>query len=198
MELKPLTIRLGLQMPASLLVRRSFKTVFAGTLGVVGLATLTLAGSHIRIPIEPVPITLQTLFVLLAGALVGSFRGFLSQTLYVTAGLLGVPLFAGAVTGLAALSGPTGGYLVGFVLAPFVVGKLIDRRAGFPWALFVFSIGALMILALGVLHLALFYTRDVWTAMEVGLLPFAVGDAAKVFAAASIYGSYRRLRSRRQ
>jgi biotin transport system substrate-specific component len=196
MDLKPLTIRLGLQTPASLLVPRSCKTVFVETLGVVGLASLTLAGAHIRIPIEPVPITLQTLFVLLAGALAGSFRGFLSQTLYVTAGLLGVPLFAGAVTGLAALSGPTGGYLAGFVLAPFVVGKLIDRRAGFSWTLLVFSIGALMILALGVLHLALFYTRDVWTAIEVGLLPFAVGDAAKVFAAASIYGSYSRFRSR--
>jgi biotin transport system substrate-specific component len=135
------------------------------------------------------------LFVLLAGALAGSFRGLLSQTLYVTAGVLGIPLFAGAATGLAVLSGPTGGYLAGFVLVPFVVGTLIDRRRGFAWTLFVFSVGSLLILALGVLHLALFYAPNVWTAIQVGFIPFLVGDAAKVFAAASIYGSYVRFRS---
>jgi len=197
MELKPLSIRPG-SLGVSSSLPRSCRTVLTRTLGVVGLAGLTWVGSHIRIPIGLVPITLQTLFVLLAGALVGSFRGSLSQTLYVTAGVLGVPLFAGTVAGLAVLSGPTGGYLAGFVLAPLVVGKLIRMRKGFAWSLFVFAVGSLLILALGVLHLALFYAPNLRTAIQVGLLPFLVGDAAKIFAAASIYSSYTRLRSNRR
>jgi biotin transport system substrate-specific component len=197
MQLKPLTIRPG-SLAVNLSLPRSCKAVLAGTLGVVGFAGLTWVGSQIRIPIGPVPITLQTLFVLLAGALVGSFRGWLSQTLYVTAGSFGLPVFAGTVGGLAVLSGPTGGYIVGFVVAPLVVGKLISARKGFAWSVFVFTLGSLLILALGVLHLAFFYTPNLWTAIQVGLLPFLAGDAAKIFAAASIYSSYRRFRSNRR
>ena len=197
MEQKPRTIRAG-ALTEELPISHTVRNVLGGTLGIVGLASLTLIGSHVRIPIEPVPITLQTLFVLLAGAFIGSFRGFLSQALYVTGGMFGVPLFAGAAAGFAVLSGPTGGYLAGFVVAPFVVGSLIGRRRGFAWTLLVFSAASLLILALGVIHLALFYTRNIWTAFQVGFLPFLAGDAAKVFAAASIYKSYTRLRSSRR
>jgi len=197
MAQRPHTIRAG-SLTEDLPISSTVKNAFRAAFGVVGLAGLTLIGSHVRIPIEPVPITLQTLFVLLAGAFIGSFRGFLSQALDVMGGIFGVPLFAGAAAGLAVLSGPTGGYLAGFVVAPFVVGSLIDRRRGFAWTLFVFSAASSLILALGVIHLALFYTRDIWTAIQVGFLPFLAGDAAKVFAAASIYKSYTRLRSSRR
>lgn len=171
--------------------------ILAAILGVGGFALLTALGAHIRIPLVPVPITLQTLFVLLSGAVIGPRYGSLSQSLYVGLGITGVPLFAGATTGLAVLSGPTGGYLLGFVLAPFIVGGLIQRRSGFVWRGLVFTIGTLVILALGVIHLTLFYTHHLGQALVVGLLPFLVGDAFKLLAATSIYGSFRLLRRSR-
>ena len=92
--------------------------------GAVALFALLIAvGAHIRIPLEPVPITLQTLFVLLAGAIAGPALGTLSQGLYVAGGVFGIPILAGSVAGLAVLSGPTGGYLVGFAAAAWFVGR---------------------------------------------------------------------------
>jgi biotin transport system substrate-specific component len=171
------------------------KNVVVSAGGVALLALLTALGAHIRIPLEPVPITLQTLFVLLAGAVAGPALGALSQGLCLAGGVPGVPLLAGSVAGLAVLSGPTGGYLVGFVAAAWFVGRFIGRRPGFGWRVFVFGTGSALILALGVLHLALFTAADFPTALRLGFLPFVPGDAAKTLAAASIYGSYRRLRS---
>jgi biotin transport system substrate-specific component len=165
---------------------------------IAALAALTWIGAYVRIPLEPVPITLQTLFVLLAGALAGPGRGSVSQGVYVAAGLFGLPLFAGAVSGLAVIAGPTGGYLAGFVVSPIVVGWLLPRRKGFGWSLFVFAVGSMVTLALGVAHLAIFFTHDLWTAARWGLLPFLAGDAAKSFAAASIYSSYKKLHSPRR
>jgi biotin transport system substrate-specific component len=173
------------------------KTVVASAGAVALLALLTAVGAHIRIPLQPVPITLQTLFVLLAGALAGPALGFLSQGVYLAGGVLGIPLLAGSAAGLAVLSGPTGGYLVGFVAAAWFVGRFIGKRSGFGWSVFVFAAGSAIILALGVLHLALFAAGDLSTAIRVGFLPFVPGDAAKTLAAASIYGSYRRLRAAR-
>ncbi|MCH7819743.1 MAG: biotin transporter BioY, partial [Candidatus Marinimicrobia bacterium] len=85
-----------------------------------GFALLTALGALIRIPLPftPIPITLQTFFVLLAGAMLGSKRGTLSQMVYVFAGAAGIPIFAGMSSGLALLAGPTGGFLAGFLLAP--------------------------------------------------------------------------------
>jgi biotin transport system substrate-specific component len=165
--------------------------------GAVLVACLTAVGAEIRIPLQPVPITLQTLFVLLSGAVLGSRFGSLSQAFYIGLGMLGAPLLAGATAGLAVVTGPSGGYLFGFVLAAVLVGRLISLRAGFRWHLAVFSMGAAVILALGVIHLTAFYTRDIGVAVKVGLLPFLLGDALKVFAAASIYGSFTRLSGRR-
>ncbi len=179
---------------------RSLGEPASGVLGrhlvvVAALAALTWIGAYIRIPLEPVPITLQTLFVLLAGALAGPGRGSASQGVYVAAGLFGVPLFAGAVTGLAVVTGPTGGYLAGFVITPLIVGWLLRRRLGFGWSLFVFALGSIVTLTLGVAHLAVFFTHDLRAAVRWGLVPFLVGDAAKSFAAASIYSAYKGLRS---
>lgn len=158
-------------------------------------ALLTWAAAEVRIPLQPVPITLQTLVVILAGALIGAGRGTASQMVYLGLGVAGVPLFAGASAGLAVLAGPTGGYLLGFIVAPIIVGRCMGARAGFARALVVFSVGAAAILTLGVIHLAVFYTGDLWAAARVGLFPFVLGDALKVLAAASVYCTYRRLRA---
>ena len=93
---------------------------------------LTTLGAFIRIPLpfSPVPITLQTFFVLLSGALLGANLGITAQLSYVCLGLSGLPIFTGTGSGALYLFGPTGGYLAGFVLASFLLGKTIKYSRG--------------------------------------------------------------------
>jgi biotin transport system substrate-specific component len=174
----------------------SRNTVVA-TAAVVAFAVLTFVGANVYIPLTPVPVTLQTLFVLLAGAIAGSRRGAISQALYVGAGSAGLPLFAGFSGGWAVLAGPTGGYLLSFLFIPLLVGAAIARSDTLRWQVFVFSSATAAIFVCGVVHLALFYTRDVFAAVQVGVLPFLPGAVFKIVAATSIYRSYRALSGRR-
>jgi biotin transport system substrate-specific component len=158
--------------------------------GVVAFTGLTAVGAHIYLPLTPVPMTLQTLFVLLAGAVIGGRRGALSQTAYVALGAFGVPLFAGSLGGWGVLAGPTGGYLVSFAVVPFVVGALLRSSRSTARQVLAFSVGTALIFAMGVAHLAVFWTHDVAQALRVGLLPFIPGAVFKIVAATSISRSY--------
>ena len=155
----------------------------------LAFAGLTALGAYIVIPIQPVPITMQTLFVLLAGASIGRGWGSLSQWLYVGLGIVGIPMFAGGASGLGILGGPTGGYLIAFLVTPWVVGTLLRRSDRLVWQAFAFVVGKLVILTLGVTHLTLFYTHDLAQSVAVGVLPFLPGAAFKIVAALSIYRS---------
>jgi biotin transport system substrate-specific component len=165
------------------------RRVVAGV-GFAALFTaLTVVGAYIEIPLKPVPITMQTLFVLLAGASIGAGWGSLSQVMYVALGIAGLPVFAGGASGAAILAGPTGGYLLSFLVAPWVIGTLLRRSNRIAWQLFAFTAGKLVILAMGVTHLALFYTHDLGQALAVGVVPFLPGGVFKVLAALSIHRS---------
>jgi biotin transport system substrate-specific component len=140
--------------------------------------------AQIVIPLQPVPITGQTFGVLLIGALLGRKRGTLALLTYLAQGGMGLPVFAGGTGGLARLAGPTGGYLIGFVVAAFVVGWLSekgwDRR--FTTTAIAMLIGNAVIYALGLPWLAAFVG---WEAvLRVGLFPFIGGDLLKVILAA--------------
>jgi biotin transport system substrate-specific component len=152
-------------------------------------AALTVVGANIVIPIEPVPITLQTLFVLLAGASMGAGWGSLSQWMYIALGVIGLPVFAGGAAGAAVLAGPTGGYLISFLIAPWVIGTLLRRSNRIGWQVFSFAVGKVVILTLGVAHLTLFYTHDLAQSLAVGVVPFLPGAAIKIAAAVSIHRS---------
>jgi len=152
-------------------------------------AALTVVGANIVIPIEPVPITLQTLFVLLAGASIGGGWGSLSQWMYIGLGVAGLPMFAGGTSGLGAIAGPTGGYLLAFLVAPWVIGAMLRRSNSIGWQVVSFSAGTLVILALGVAHLTCFYTHNLGQSLAVGVLPFLPGAAMKIAAAVSIHRS---------
>ena len=148
------------------------------------LLVAALAQVSIPLPFTPVPITGQTFAVLLVGAALGARRGAASLGLYVAQGAFGLPVFAGGASGLAKLTGPTGGYLVGFGAAAYVVGFLagrgLDRRL---WtALGAFVIGELVIYLVGVPWLAQFIGWD--KALVGGLWPFLPGDAVKAVLAA--------------
>lgn len=177
--------------------RATVGPLVVGLTGAVVFAILTWVGANVYVPLEPVPVTLQTLFVLLAGAFIGTRYGLASQLLYVTAGAAGLPAFAGGAAGWAILTGPTGGYLLSFLVAPVVVSVVIRRNPGLVGQAAAFTLGTMVIFALGISHLALFYTHDVAAAVQVGLVPFIPGAFLKIAAAISIYGVYGAWRHRR-
>ncbi len=170
-------------------------SAYAGisTLLVILFAFLTAVGALVRIPLPftPVPITLQVLFVLLAGAFLGGVRGSISQVLYVAWGALGLPLFAGAY-GLAAIVGPTGGYLVGFIPAALMAGWLLKRAHTVFETWFCFFAASLIILACGFLHMTIFYTHNIHMSLVMGVWPFIIGDIIKVTLATAIYSQLKK------
>jgi biotin transport system substrate-specific component len=169
--------------------------VVLGSLVVAALAQLSL-----RLPFTPVPVTGQTLAVLLVGASLGSVRGGASVLLYLAQGAAGLPVFAEGKAGAAFLvmADPlhtTGGYLWGFVLAAFVVGFLAergwDRRLGS--AIGAMLIGEVIVFALGVAWLAAALGVPLQApgqtfndALEFGLYPFVVGEIAKLLIAGGL------------
>lgn len=153
--------------------------IIAGSLLVALFAQI-----RIPLPFTPVPITGQTFAVLLVGAALGANRGAASLVLYTLEGIAGLPVFTGGAAGLAQLAGPTGGYLIGFIAAAYVVGLLAERGLDRQWrtALVPFLIGSLVIYAFGVLWLAVYLGLP--DAIAKGLLPFIIGDTIKLVLAA--------------
>lgn len=148
------------------------------------MAALTAAGAYMVIPIGPVPIVLQNLFVLLSGLLLGSRWAAASMGTYLLAGVLGLPVFAGGSGGLTKFMGPTGGYLVGFLLAAYIVGLVAERSRGNIWVnLLGLVAGSLMIYLCGVSWLKLVLGISVTKALAMGMFPFLPGDALKIGAA---------------
>ena len=180
------------------------RPVLTGIVGAVVVAGLTAAAARfsITLPHSPVPMTLQTVVVLCAAAFVGPAYGTLAMALYVGAAAIGLPVLEKGGAGFAAVTGPTAGYLLGFVLAPSVVGVVAGPRRSSFWrraARFACGVGlgTVVILALGVAWLALGVGLGVSRAVEVGLAPFAGAALAKGALASVIGSAVDQLRSRR-
>jgi biotin transport system substrate-specific component len=167
--------------------------LWQAVLVVAGSALIALAAQiAIPLPFSPVPVTGQTFAVLLVAAALGARLGPASVALYVGEGLAGLPVFAGGTAGLARLTGPTGGYLVGFVVAALVVGRLAqlgwDRRI--VTAVVAMLAGEVVIYAFGLAWLSRFPLSV--GLLEAGLLPFIPGDLFKVvLAAVALPGAWR-------
>jgi biotin transport system substrate-specific component len=171
------------------------ETPIARALLVVGFALMTWVAAKVSVPLPmtPVPGTLQTLAVLLAGAVLGARAGAVSQASYIFMGMAGLPVFALPGSGPLYLLGPTGGYLVGFIAAAFVVGSVIKRTGGrgvLPAAL-AFLLGAATIHACGLAWLSV-VLGDPAAAFRAGVLPFVLFDLAKVVVATGIHAGYLR------
>jgi biotin transport system substrate-specific component len=153
--------------------------ILLGTLFMAVLAQVKIA-----LPFTPVPLTGQTFAVLLVGAAIGSRRGAASMALYIALGALGLPVFAGGAAGLAYLSGATLGYLIGFVLAAYVIGLLAERglERNVRTSIIPFLIGTVIIYVCGVAWLTV-VLGSISKAVAAGLLPFLIGDAIKLIAA---------------
>ena len=154
---------------------------------VIGAAALTGVAAQIAIPLPftPVPISLQTFTVLLSGAALGPIRGGLAMGLYLVAGLAGVPWFAEQRSGFGF---PSSGYIVGFLLAATLVGWLARRGLDrtIVGAVGIMVVGNLVIYAVGVPYLASSLGVDLGRALELGALPFLVGDGLKIALAAGL------------
>jgi biotin transport system substrate-specific component len=157
---------------------RSIVLAVAGSL-LVGLC------ARLRVDIGPVPLTMQTLAVLMIGAAYGSRLGAATMLLYLAEGAAGLPVFAGPpIFGLTHILGPTGGYLISYPIAAGLVGFLAERGfdRSFPRMLAATLLGSALILVLGVLWLSTFLGME--KAVAAGLMPFIIGDIIKAALAA--------------
>ncbi len=152
---------------------------------VLSFSLLTALFAQASFWIGLVPITGQTLAVLLAGLLLGSVRGALSQIVYLLVGLTSIPFWfaAGGPLGIARFIGPTGGYLIGFVFAAFLVGKLAERGwdKKIKTAISAMLMGNIVIYIFGLSWLANFFPLK--GLLIAGLYPFILGDALKILLA---------------
>ncbi|MCQ1534115.1 biotin transporter BioY [Methanosarcina sp. KYL-1] len=168
------------------------KMVFASL-----FAALTAAGAYIEIPMpfSPVPITLQVFFVLLAGSMLKSKWGSLSMLVYMLLGIAGLPVFSGGSSGLGVVLGPTGGYIFGFILAAYLIGRLSEiaekkGKPGFLTNALNMGAGILVIYACGVAQLMFVAELGLKTALALGVLPFLPGEALKTAVAAYIAATH--------
>jgi len=143
-------------------------------------AALCAAGAFITIPIpgSPVPVVVQNLFVVLAGLLLGPLGGGSAVLLFICLGALGFPVFSGGRGGLAHLAGPTGGYILGYLVAAVLDGFIAKKRGLLRCAIGS-ALGFISILAIGVVRLKLLKNVDWTKALAAGVLPFLPGDAIK-------------------
>lgn len=157
---------------------------------VVGGAALIALCAQItvKVPFTPVPITGQTFAVLLVGSSLGLLMGVGSTLLYVVAGIAGAPVYADGAHGWSQLTGASGGYLIGFVVASGIVGALAhlgwDRRFGTASASML--LGNVIVYLVGLPWLAVVLNTNLDKTLEYGLYPFVVGDIVKLYLAAAV------------
>jgi len=168
------------------------------TLVALGTALLTLS-AKVNLPLPYVPMTLQTLVVLVIGAAYGWRLGTATVMAYLAEGALGWPVFAGSVGGLAPLLGPTAGYLFSFVTAAFATGWLSERGwdRSVPWLFLAMGIGHILILAAGFAWLAFGMKLGVEKAWLVGVAPFIAASLIKNTLGAMLVPALRHVLDRR-
>ena len=147
-------------------------------------------GAFVRMPLPftPVPLTLQTFFVLLSAGLLNRRLGLTAQSSYVLLGVLGLPVFTGAASGLSYLISPTAGYLLGFILATlFIAGTIRLAKRDLRSVFLVFCIGSIIILLSGSIWLKVALGISLAKALTIGCLPFIPGDLLKIIAVTFLY-----------
>ena len=161
-------------------------TATADLIRVTGAVITIALLSQIVIPFKPVPLTGQTLGILLSAGILGRKKGMLAVLTYILLGTVGMPFFAGGNFGAARLAGPTGGYLAGFIAAAFLVGTLSDMgfMRSFKSAAVCMAAGNILIYSTGVLWLSRFTGWE--NVLGAGVIPFLPGDILKIIIAASV------------
>lgn len=163
-------------------VKQETLSFFYDAIIVVSASLLLGAFSQFELilPFSPVPLTLQTLGVLLCGILLGKNRGALSVLLYLFEGALGLPFFAGGGSGIHHILGPSGGYLLGFLFAAYLAGFFVENGFGKSnlKIFFALTIANFSIYLFGLPHLSLFVGKHL--VLQLGFYPFLLSDIVKV------------------
>ena len=146
-------------------------------------AALICVAAPWTVPVGPIPITLATLAVYLAAAVLGWKKGTVAVVVYLLLGAVGVPVFSGFSGGFARLIGPTGGYLVGYIPCALLTGLVSDRFPK-PWGYAVgMVLGTVVLYALGTAWFCVQSGSELGHALAVCVVPFLIGDAIKIAAA---------------
>ena len=141
-------------------------------------AALTAVGAYMALPIGPVPVVMQNLFVFLAGLILGGRWGLASVGIYLLAGAVGLPVFAGGTGGIGRFLGPTGGFLIGYLPAVFLIGWIAKNTGQRPVGdILAMLCGTTVLYACGLIWLKLLTGLPWPKAFAVGMLPFLPGDA---------------------
>jgi biotin transport system substrate-specific component len=174
----------------------SAERIVRGFAVALGGSLLLAVSAKVQVPFYPVPMTLQTLVVLLLGAALGARLAAASVALYLVEGLAGLPVFAGAVAGPQYMAGPTGGFLMGFLVAAALIGFAADRRWDRSWIrlLASLSLGHAIVFAFGFLWLAQLIGAQ--KAFAAGIAPFALATVVKTLLAVALVGAGRSARER--
>jgi biotin transport system substrate-specific component len=172
-------------------IRSSAERIAQGLALALGGSLLLVVSAKVQVPFYPVPLTLQTLVVLLLGAMLGVRLAAASVALYLVEGLAGLPVFAGALAGPVYMAGPTGGYLVGFLAAAALTGFVADRRWDRTWVrlLASLSLGHAVVFAFGFLWLAQLIGAQ--KAFAAGVAPFVLATIVKTLLAVALVGACR-------
>jgi biotin transport system substrate-specific component len=156
------------------------------------LAALMAAGAYLAIPIGPVPVVLQNMFVFLAPLLLGRRWGLASLCVYLLAGACGLPVFAGGMGGIGRFVGPTGGFLLGYLPAVLLIGLVVSGKRPCFWRdVLAMVAGSIALYACGLAWLKIILGFSWGRAIAVGMFPFLIGDAFKIVAAAALAKSLR-------
>ena len=146
-------------------------------------AALTAVGAFISIPVGPVPISLQSLFAMMSGAMLGSKKGFVSQLLYMIIGLIGIPVFAGGTGGLSSIMRPSFGFIFGFMAMAYIVGIMYENKFNI-WGSALIASVVLYIIGLSYMTIILIIVGGnsfrLLEILNMGLFVFIPGDLLKV------------------
>lgn len=156
--------------------------LFAAVIGIMSL---------ISIPVQPIPLNMGMLGVLLAGGMLGKKYGTLSVIVYILLGLVGVPVFAGFRGGLGVLAGPTGGYIVGYVIIAFITGAICEKTRKMRYTVPFMALSVILCYGLGTVWYCHILQSDFVSAVTLCVLPFIPADIVKVILAAIVGKKYK-------
>ena len=182
-------------MARSRIIRMCHCAIMATIISVMAIITVPL-------PFTPVPISLATMGVMLAGALLQVVDGMISVFVYLTLGILGLPVFAGFKSGIATLIGPTGGFLVGYIMLAFGIGFLLKvfLKTFKPMAanLLAMTISNIILYTFGCVWYIIYAKVGVAAALTSCVIPFLLGDAFKIIIASTISARYLHIHKNRE
>ena len=155
-------------------------------------AALMTVGAYIKVPMWPVPATMQFMFSVMAGLMLGAKLGALSQVVYLLIGLIGVPVFSGGGSGIGYVAQPSFGFLIGFAVAAYIIGAIYEKRKSLLGAGLASVAGLVGMYAVGLPYMYVVVNHimgsdmTVWSTIFSGMLIFLPGDVIKIVAAVAI------------